>query len=131
MSVIKVVDKIVFRYCIFGGRTMYKNKRRRVNDAKGISQRKKLKVSNEPPLKINEVEVLEVPDTCENNKNNYRAIKLKNGLKALLISESDEEKGGITILGSDVKCALCVGVGYLSDPQDVQGLAHLVGKFFL
>lgn len=77
------------------------------------------------------VEVMEAPDKPENDRKSYRVICLENGLKALLISDprqksdcDDEEKER----GYPATCSLCVDVGSFSDPRDVQGLAHFLGK---
>lgn len=128
---------------------------------------------------MSSVEVMETPDKSENDKKLYRVIRLENGLKALLISdpnqnpvphddtddghthkhkreavvssdeeeESDEEDdmgkhaaeeesddddagGGAhhEKRGKLAACSLCVDVGSFSDPRDVQGLAHFLGK---
>jgi insulysin len=52
-----------------------------------------------------------------NDKRRYRAITLKNGLKALLISDKEAEKAG---------AALDVHVGHFSDPDELPGLAHFL-----
>lgn len=48
----------------------------------------------------------------------YKHIKLANDLQAILIT--DEESEG------QAGCSLTVGVGSLSDPKDLQGLAHFL-----
>ena len=45
----------------------------------------------------------------------YRAVKLKNGMKVLLISDKDATRAA---------AALAVHVGSFSDPRDIAGLAH-------
>lgn len=128
---------------------------------------------------MSSVEVMETPDKSENDKKLYRVIRLENGLKALLISDpnqnpvphddaddghthkhkreavvssdeeeesdeeddtgkhaveegSDEDDGGVEThhekRGKLAACSLCVDVGSFSDPRDVQGLAHFLGK---
>lgn len=87
------------------------------------------------------VEVMEAPEKSENDKKLYRVIRLQNGLTALLIST--EQENGNTKIGIDrdnksgrnvthqrkvAACSLRVDVGSFSDPRDVQGLAHFVGK---
>ncbi|CAG2108412.1 unnamed protein product [Medioppia subpectinata] len=49
------------------------------------------------------------------DKRDYKAIVLTNGLKVLLISDRKTDKSA---------AALTTGVGSMSDPRDVQGLAH-------
>ena len=46
---------------------------------------------------------------------NYAVVTLENGLKAVIVSDSETDKAA---------CALDVHVGHLSDPDDVAGLAH-------
>ncbi|CAG2101367.1 unnamed protein product [Medioppia subpectinata] len=53
------------------------------------------------------------------DKRDYKAIVLTNGLKVLLISDRETDKSA---------AALTVGVGSMSDPRDVQGLAHLTER---
>ncbi|XP_067928601.1 insulin-degrading enzyme-like [Watersipora subatra] len=52
------------------------------------------------------------PDT---DKRSYRALKLKNEMKILLISDPDTDKSA---------AAMNVQIGHLSDPTDLPGLAH-------
>lgn len=75
------------------------------------------------------VEELEAPAKSENDKKSYRVIRLENGLKALLISAPVDD-GNATDSNKKAACALCVDVGYFSDPFDVQGLAHFLGLQF-
>ena len=49
------------------------------------------------------------------DKRSYRYLKLSNGLQAVLISDPETHSGA---------AALCVAVGQLDDPPEVQGLAH-------
>ncbi|KAL7032015.1 hypothetical protein ACKWTF_007199 [Chironomus riparius] len=65
------------------------------------------------------MEVLSTPIKSENDKKNYRLIKLENGLKALLISKTDDEEGKTVAAAS-----LCVYVGSYENPPNVLGLAH-------
>lgn len=87
------------------------------------------------------------------NRLSYKDIKLPNGLRCILISdpksdedaktsddseptENDNASEGTKDSGSkddsstadeiEAAAALCVNVGSLEDPQDVQGLAHLM-----
>ena len=81
-----------------------------------------------------------------NNRLTYKDFKLKNGLRVILISdpkfeesdgdkeeeedeEDDDDQGDSDEKGSDEiesAAALCVNVGSLEDPTEVQGLAHLL-----
>lgn len=45
----------------------------------------------------------------------YRGLELSNGLKAMLISDPTTDKSS---------ASMDVGVGYLADPWELQGLAH-------
>ncbi|GBP10042.1 Insulin-degrading enzyme [Eumeta japonica] len=49
------------------------------------------------------------------DKRSYRGLVLSNGMKVLLVSDSATDKAA---------AALDVNVGYLSDPDDLPGLAH-------
>lgn len=99
-------------------------------------------------IKMSSVEVLEVPDKSENDKKSYRVIRLTNGLKALLISAPskkdcdseqstkvksanliDIEQKSCKTNSKQAACSLCVEVGSFSNPHDIQGLAHFLGKF--
>uniref|UniRef100_A0ABD2WH48 Nardilysin n=1 Tax=Trichogramma kaykai TaxID=54128 RepID=A0ABD2WH48_9HYME len=80
-------------------------------------------------------EYLERPKKALCDRKNYRAIKLKNGLTALLVStlDSDEDDEGedrhrvdAPIDSATAACALCINVGNFSDPREVQGLAHFL-----
>lgn len=85
---------------------------------------------------ISSVEVLETPYKSEHDEKLYRAIRLNNGLTALLVSTSQ----GHTLVDSyenvththqkKTTCSMFVDVGGFSDPRDIQGLAHFVGKMF-
>ncbi|KAL5104248.1 Nardilysin [Taenia crassiceps] len=74
----------------------------------------------------------------------YRHIELPNGLRAMLVSSlkpggtvectqelvgHDEGKHGMESQKS--AAALCINVGYFSDPMEVQGLAHLLEHMVL
>lgn len=86
------------------------------------------------------VEVFEVPDKSENDKKSYRVIRLINGLKVLLISTSTQSIPTEQLINSTnvedenesdnklAACSLCVDVGSFSNPRDIQGLAHFLGK---
>ena len=51
------------------------------------------------------------------DKRQYKAFILNNGLKVLLISDVDTDKSA---------AALEVNVGFMSDPRELQGLAHFL-----
>lgn len=51
----------------------------------------------------------------DGDKRIYRAMKLKNGLKVVLVSDPDTDKAS---------AALDVHVGFMKDPKDLPGLAH-------
>lgn len=105
---------------------------------------------------FSDVEVMDTPDKSESDNKSYRLIRLKNGLTVLLMFEPvasrqnepesasqeidenvepppDEEGCGPECDGDNIcerlsGCSLCVDVGSYSDPHDIQGLAHFVGK---
>ncbi|XP_063912496.1 nardilysin-like isoform X1 [Zophobas morio] len=94
-----------------------------------------------------EFEVLPTPVKSDNDKKEYKVIRLKNGLTACLISDqkptqdvglskgNHEDENGHE---SSEKCAdenkeqkmaatsLCIGVGSFSDPKDIPGMAHFL-----
>ncbi|KAL8277256.1 hypothetical protein RQP46_010325 [Phenoliferia psychrophenolica] len=62
------------------------------------------------------VAAFETPiERSKNDERGYRLVTLSNGLEALLISDPTLEKAAVS---------LSVGVGHLSDPDDLPGLAH-------
>ncbi|XP_030382565.1 insulin-degrading enzyme [Scaptodrosophila lebanonensis] len=63
----------------------------------------------EPVLRLNNIQ------KSEQDTRDYRGLQLKNGLKALLISDPDTDVSA---------AALSVQVGHMSDPEDLNGLAH-------
>lgn len=88
------------------------------------------------------VEILETPEKSIVDKNSYRAIRLSNGVKALLISEPntqskdpvlneitknepslDEKEQKLSAIG------VCMDVGSFCDPRDIQGMSHFLGRF--
>ncbi|KAG5680610.1 hypothetical protein PVAND_010104 [Polypedilum vanderplanki] len=74
---------------------------------------------------MNKVEILETPIKSEGDKKEYRLIKLKNGLKALLIKTfTDVDK-----TDPDENCAsasLMVSIGSFHEPREIGGLAHFL-----
>ena len=56
-----------------------------------------------------------VVNKSPNDNRSYAAVTLDNGLKVLMVSDSETEKSA---------AALSVGVGAFSDPMDFQGMAH-------
>lgn len=116
---------------------MSSNKKRKCDDViQNENNQKKTRLSENLDLinKVDEsdVERLDSPEKSENDRNQYRAIKLKNGLIAVLISNDEKDENENDTDEFNVKktavCALSVGVGTFSDPRKIQGLAHLVGK---
>lgn len=78
------------------------------------------------------VEILENPEKSSNDKNSYRVIRLNNGLKALLVSDPNEQSKIPAVNEKEEKLSaicVCVEVGSFSDPRDVQGMAHFLGNF--
>jgi nardilysin len=75
--------------------------------------------------KMDQVEVLETPIKSEGDKKEYRLIKLKNGLKALLMKthtdadkkDSDENRAAASLM---------VSIGSFHEPASVGGLAHFL-----
>lgn len=53
----------------------------------------------------------------EEDKREYRGLVLDNGMRVILISDPQTDKSA---------AALSVEVGYLSDPEEVPGLAHFL-----
>lgn len=95
------------------------------------------------------IEEIGTTDKSEMDQKSYRVISLVNGLKVLLISaptpkhiqhehsapNSEHNSDAISynieanLTNSKLAaCSLCVDVGSYSDPPDVQGLAHFLGK---
>ena len=52
-----------------------------------------------------------------NDKNNYRSVMLKNGLKVILVSDSLTKRSA---------ASMYVGAGSLEDPVKYHGLAHFL-----
>ncbi|KAK9921954.1 hypothetical protein M0R45_030446 [Rubus argutus] len=55
------------------------------------------------------------------DKREYRRIILPNSLEVLLISHPDTDK---------CAASMSVSVGFFSDPDGLEGLAHLLSNFF-
>ncbi|CAG9829033.1 unnamed protein product [Diabrotica balteata] len=79
------------------------------------------------------IEILKTPIKSESDKKEYKIIKLKNGLVAVLISEvktqtDSNEIGGVTIANEEklAGATLQIGAGCFCDPVDVLGLTHLL-----
>ncbi|EDX15747.1 GD17647 [Drosophila simulans] len=85
------------------------------------------------------VEYHEEPDKSDGDSKLYRALTLSNGLRAMLISDSYIDEPSIhrtsreslnssteNFNGKLAACAVLVGVGSFSEPQQYQGLAHFV-----
>jgi len=65
--------------------------------------------------KVEETTAPVVVNKSPNDDRTYAAVTLDNGLKVLMVSDSETEKSA---------AALSVGVGAFSDPMDFQGMAH-------
>lgn len=75
-------------------------------------------IEHSKPIPKKKVEFLGVPVKSPSDKKDYRAIKLENGLKALLIhNPKNDEKAAAKML---------VNVGFYDDPDHVAGLAHFL-----
>lgn len=72
---------------------------------------------------MNQVEILESPVKSENDKKEYRALKLSNGLRVLLIRKVEETGSDNEILAA---ANMLVGVGSFDDPPNIGGLAHFL-----
>ena len=83
--------------------------------------------------------LLDNPVVSLSDRKNYKFLKLKNGLKVLLIkqpSDNDDELCKYKKYKSNVAAvALCVDVGSFHDPREIQGMSHLlehvVSKLFM
>ena len=69
------------------------------------------------------VEILTPPVKSDNDKKEYRAIQLPNGLKAILIKRVEDDGSENEI---NAAAALVVGVGSFDDPSNIGGLAHFL-----
>lgn len=74
---------------------------------------------------MDQVEILETPIKSEGDKKEYRLIKLKNGLKALLMqtytdSENPDQDD------NHAAASLMVTVGSFDEPPEIGGLAHFL-----
>lgn len=72
---------------------------------------------------MDQVEVLETPIKSEGDKKEYHLIKLKNGLKALLIKTYTDEN---QTEESNAAASLTVAVGSFDEPKHIGGLAHFL-----
>lgn len=87
----------------------------------------------------------ELPDKSEGDKKVYRALSLSNGVRAMLISDPGMGQPSAASLSSQATpsaqsssssleqfhgklaaCAVSMGVGSFSEPQEFQGLAHFL-----
>jgi secreted Zn-dependent insulinase-like peptidase len=73
---------------------------------------------------MNQVEILNPPIKSKGDKNDYRLIKLPNGLKALLIHTHEDT----SLLNNEIlaAAALTVGVASFDEPSNIGGLAHFL-----
>lgn len=69
------------------------------------------------------VEILTPPVKPESDKKEYRAIKLPNGLQAILIRRIEEDGSENEI---NAAAALVVGIGSYDEPSSIGGLAHFL-----
>ena len=74
-------------------------------------------------LKVNQLNSNLINESYDNivksvgDKRDYKAFVLNNGLKVLLISDVETDKSA---------AALDVNIGSMSDPREIQGLAHFL-----
>lgn len=61
----------------------------------------------------------------------HKFIRLRNNLRVLLISEPFVENNADEVAKIKAKtlCSMCIDVGAFSDPNNIQGLSHLIGKY--
>lgn len=79
---------------------------------------------------LDDVQVLKNPIKSLSDKKEYKLLRLKNGLKVLIVKQdkvtSDDSNEVTRKFKSNLAAvALCVGVGCFNDPHDIQGLSHL------
>lgn len=74
---------------------------------------------------MSQLQVLETPIKSENDKKDYRLIKLPNGLKALLIYKPTED-GEQNNIEDIAAVKLTIKVGSSDDPPHAMGLAHFL-----
>lgn len=75
---------------------------------------------------MNQVTILPTPIKSEGDPKEYRLIRLSNGLKAFLISKTEE--GGNNSDDNEILAAanLIVGIGSFDEPSNIGGLAHFL-----
>lgn len=73
-----------------------------------------------------EVEILKCFNKPKHDKKQYRVIRLANGMKVMLVH--DDKVHEDECFDYWPSCGLTVAVGTLSDPNDLPGLAKLVGN---
>lgn len=74
-------------------------------------------------------EILESPRNFPSDKNEYRVIRLANGMTVMLVQNKNLETSEEDPFYEEwPTCGLTVGVESLSDPSNSLGLAHHVGK---
>lgn len=73
-------------------------------------------------------EVIEYFKKSQNDRKQYRSIRLANGMKVMLIQDDSVQES--VFHHEWPACALTVSVGSLSDPDDLPGLAKYVGKLY-
>lgn len=62
--------------------------------------------------------IVEPTKSAEDDRN-YRLVELPNQLQALLVSDPTTDKAA---------ASMDVGIGFYSDPDEIPGLAHFVGR---
>ncbi|KAG5305856.1 NRDC protein, partial [Pseudoatta argentina] len=82
-----------------------------------------------------QVEYLETPVKSENDKKEYRAIRLPNGLEALLISNEDSKTSSSQHqnMKNEMKaaCCLCVKTGFFEEPPEFPGISFFFEHILL
>lgn len=75
------------------------------------------------------VEHLELPEISEYDKKQYRAIRLTNEMKVILVHDDKVQENEKHECWP--ACALNITVGSLSDPSGLEGLATFLGKYMI
>jgi secreted Zn-dependent insulinase-like peptidase len=73
-----------------------------------------------------DVEILESPLKSDNDKKDYRLIKLANGLKVLLVRNAELRGEDGICRNNSAAVALTVDVGSFDDPPLIQGMSHFL-----
>lgn len=78
-----------------------------------------------------------IPTKSASDDREYRVFSLKNELQVLLVHDPTSDKvqarvsgrGGLNII--QAAASMAVGVGFHNDPDNIPGLAHLLGLLHL